>query len=45
MEVEVKEIECLKCGHKWIPRKPVVTVCPKCKVYTWNTPRKERAYD
>lgn len=28
---------CKKCGHVWVNRKPKPpSVCPKCKVYTWN---------
>jgi len=24
-------MNCLRCGHKWIPRKEDVRMCPKCK--------------
>lgn len=36
VEVKLPELECLRCGHKWTPRKSVVTVCPKCKSPYWN---------
>lgn len=31
-----KIIECLRCGHKWTPRKPEVRICPKCKSAYWD---------
>lgn len=34
--VELPELVCLRCGHRWTPRKRVVTVCPKCKSPYWN---------
>ncbi len=41
--MEISIWECLKCGHKWLPRikeKPVQ--CPKCKRTDWSKPRKEK---
>jgi len=35
-EIELKELVCKKCGHKWIPRKETVLICPKCKSVRWN---------
>ena len=32
----MKNNECKKCGHKWIPRKENPEVCPKCKTYSWK---------
>lgn len=29
-------LSCVKCGHTWVPRKPKVYVCPKCKNPRWN---------
>jgi len=37
--VEVKRLVCQRCGHYWIPRKTVVTICPKCKSPYWDRPR------
>ena len=33
------ELECLRCGHQWTPRKRLVGVCPKCHTPYWNIPR------
>jgi len=30
------ELECKRCGHKWIPRVPNPRRCPKCLRYDWN---------
>ena len=36
-EVELtKRLECLKCGHKWLPRQPKVFRCPSCQSFTWD---------
>ena len=32
-------MQCLRCKHKWIPRKESITVCPKCKSPYWNIPK------
>ena len=33
--------ECLRCTHKWIPRKDgIPKVCPKCHNPYWNVERK-----
>jgi len=31
MKNKIKKMNCLRCGHKWIPRKEDVRMCPKCK--------------
>jgi len=41
MEVEIKKLECLRCGHTWVPRTNDVRICPKCKTPFWDKPRKE----
>ena len=28
---DMKEIECFKCGHKWLPRVKQPRCCPKCR--------------
>jgi len=40
--VEVTKIRCLRCGHEWVPRKPIgeVRMCPNCKTAYFDVPRK-----
>jgi len=30
------ELKCIKCKHKWIPRKRDVRQCPRCKTSYWE---------
>lgn len=39
MKVKVTNLECKRCGHKWMPRKSDVRICPKCKSAYWDTNR------
>ena len=32
---------CKRCGHRWYPHQPEVTICPKCKSPYWNKEKKE----
>lgn len=35
-DVFIHELKCVKCGHKWIPRKAEVPkACPRCKNFNW----------
>jgi len=34
--MEINQLECQKCGHKWVPRKQDPAMCPKCKTYNWR---------
>jgi len=34
---QIVELNCKRCGHKWIPRKIRTMVCPKCHSPYWNT--------
>jgi hypothetical protein len=48
VKFEVEGWECLRCGHKWIPRimtdvEP--TICPKCKSPYWDKPRRNEKDD
>ncbi len=39
----IKEYKCLKCTHRWTPRKYTNTLpimCPNCKSEKWNEPQK-----
>jgi Zn finger protein HypA/HybF involved in hydrogenase expression len=42
IKVENKQLECMRCGFRWTPRKTDVRQCPRCKSAYWDTP-KERA--
>jgi len=42
MKIIIKQLECKRCGHKWIPRKPEVMLCPKCKTPYWNIEKKKQ---
>lgn len=39
-EVNLQYTECLRCGHRWLPRRKEVRICPKCKSAYWDKPRK-----
>jgi len=40
VDIEAMKLECKRCGHKWIPRKVEVRICPKCKSPYWDRGRK-----
>mgnify|MGYP006310310171 CR=1 len=38
-QTAVRQCECLRCGHTWVPRvagRPVS--CPRCKSYKYDEP-------
>lgn len=37
--VELPTLHCYRCGTSWIPRAPVVRICPRCKSPSWDEPR------
>jgi len=39
MKVKIYKIECKRCGHRWIPRKTDIRMCPKCKSPYWDRDR------
>ena len=43
MKIKVKAVRCKRCGHKWIPRKADVHMCPRpgCRSVLWNVPTRE----
>ena len=42
MEILLKGLECLRCGHQWKPRGPgVPQKCPACDSSKWQVPRGE----
>lgn len=37
---------CQRCGHQWVPRLDAVPkVCPACKTYLWDRPRRNTKRD
>ena len=39
-KITLSTFKCLRCGHEWIPNKPVEPkVCPTCKSPIWNKPK------
>lgn len=42
--VRLRKMECVRCGHAWLPRKEDVRICPRCKTAYFDTP-KERTGD
>lgn len=42
--IDIPELECTRCGHKWYPRKTTwPKVCASCNSPYWNVPRDEKA--
>lgn len=42
-KIELTELKCQRCEHKWNPRRPVrPIICPKCKSPYWDKPRKSK---
>lgn len=34
--IKVTTLKCVQCKHEWLPRQPVVKICPKCKSMYWD---------
>ena len=43
MRISLSTLECLRCGHKWVPRSKDVYQCPKCKSPKWDLPKEQKA--
>ena len=41
-KVKINQLECKRCGHKWIARKDEVMVCAKCHSPYWNRDKNEK---
>ncbi|MFH0828802.1 MAG: hypothetical protein V1907_01320 [Candidatus Kerfeldbacteria bacterium] len=39
--LNVPALVCLRCGHAWIARGPIVKICPRCKSKLWDVPKKK----
>ena len=31
-----RRLQCNRCGHKWVPRKEGVRICPTCGAQAWD---------
>jgi uncharacterized OB-fold protein len=38
-KVRISTLTCKRCGHTWVPRQAVVTLCARCKSTLWNVPK------
>lgn len=43
MDIQLSQLECSRCSHRWVPRKREIRVCPKCHSPYWDRPRGETA--
>jgi hypothetical protein len=34
--INIPQLECKRCFHKWVPRSSDVSVCPNCHSIKWN---------
>jgi len=41
-EITITKLDCKRCGHKWIPKKKEVRICPKCKSPYWDKERQKK---
>ena len=41
VKVHLQVLTCKRCGHKWVPRKEEVRICPRCCSQYWNQERKK----
>lgn len=39
MDIQLSQLYCNRCSHRWLPRKPEVRVCPKCHSPYWDRSR------
>jgi predicted Zn-ribbon and HTH transcriptional regulator len=37
--ITVQGLECLRCGHQWVPKIKDVRICARCKSARFDTPR------
>jgi hypothetical protein len=42
--VTITKLTCQRCGHRWVPRQRLVTICPKCKSGLWDRPKKPKRH-
>ncbi len=42
MKVEIRKLQCKRCGHEWVPRKEDVRMCPNCRSPYFDRERKKK---
>jgi DNA-directed RNA polymerase subunit RPC12/RpoP len=42
VKVRITTLECLRCGHRWVPKQATIRMCARCKSRLWNKPRENR---
>ena len=40
VDIALQELECKRCGYKWVPRIKKVRICPKCKSPYWDVEKR-----
>lgn len=40
MNIDLRDLTCCRCSHRWIPRKVEVRVCPRCHSPYWDTKKR-----
>lgn len=43
MKIDMKQLDCKRCGHQWYPHQPEVRICPKCKSPYWDKERTRKS--
>ncbi len=45
IKTAIKQVKCLRCGHKWFPKKPgfKAKTCPSCHSPYWDLPIKRKS--
>ena len=39
--IEIPTLTCLRCDHRWVPRRAQIFNCPKCKSAHWDQARRK----
>lgn len=43
MKIKLSQLQCLRCGHFWSPRKTDIRTCPKCRSALWDLPKEPKS--
>jgi len=41
-QMKLPEMKCNRCGYMWVARIVRPRMCPRCKSFYWNRPRKNK---